>query len=470
MKRCSYFRPRSLDELWELKEACPDARYVAGGTDILPANRRRPAGGAQTYISLRSLPELCTIEWDERALRIGSGVPIQALIDHPGLGRGYPALVEASRALGNQQIRNVATLGGNLCSASPAADMAPPLLVYGARLVLRSPAGRREIPLEQFFRGPGKTDLAGLEILEAVVLEPSTPGARSTFLKKGRVRMDIAQASVAVLLERAPNGWTKVRLAAGAVAPTPLRLRAVEDLLDGAEITSDLLARAQEMARASVAPITDLRAGADYRRQLVAVFVKRALEQLVATVEEAPAPVPSSWEPPGVRARPTAPAQQETTFILNGSQTTIDAMDTMRLLDALRGPLRLTGTKEGCGEGKCGACTVLVDGRAVLSCLYPAQEAEGKEVTTIEGLASPDNMLSPIQRAFAEHGGIQCGFCSPGMILAGTALLRTNPDPSDEQIRTALLGNLCRCTGYVQIVESVRKARTYLPPGPERPQ
>ena len=465
MKRCSYFRPRSLDELWELKEAWPDAGYVAGGTDTLFANRRRPAGGAQTYISLRSLPELCRIEWDESGLRIGSGVTIQALIDHPGLGRSYPALVEAGRTLGSQQIRNVATLGGNLCNASPAADMAPPLLVHEARLVLRSPGGCREIPVEELFLGPGKTALAGLEILEAVLIEPATPGARSMFLGSGRVRMDIARASVAVLVERAGTRCTKVRLAAGAVAPTPLRLRTVEGLLEGAEITSDLLARAQEMARSSVAPITDLRAHADYRRQLVGVFVKRAMEQLTSTVEEAEGPVPSSGGAPEVETSliPTSPAPREVTFVLNGAQTAIDSVNTPRLLDALRGPLRLTGTKEGCGEGQCGACTVLLDGRAVLSCLHPTQEIEGREVTTIEGLVAPDNALSPVQRAFAEHGGIQCGFCSPGMVLAATALLGANPDPTEEQIRTALHGNLCRCTGYVQIVESVKKARMYLP-------
>ncbi len=266
-------------------------------------------------------------------------------------------------------------------------------------------------------------------------------------------------------MERAGSRCTKVRLAAGAVAPTPLRLRSVEGLLEGAEITSDLLARAQEMARSSVAPITDLRARADYRRRLVGVFVKRAMEQLTSTVEEAERPVPSSTEAPEVSGNLTAASAipREVTFELNGEQTTIDSVATPRLLDALRGTLRLTGTKEGCGAGQCGACTVLVDGRAVLSCLYPTQEVEGREVTTIEGLVSPDNALSPVQRAFAEHGGIQCGFCTSGMVLAATALLDANPDPTEEQIRTALLGNLCRCTGYVQIVEAVKKARTYLP-------
>ena len=128
------------------------------------------------------------------------------------------------------------------------------------------------------------------------------------------------------------------------------------------------------------------------------------------------------------------------------------------LLDVLRGPLRMTGTKEGCGEGECGACTVLVDGQAVNACLYPALEASGKKVTTIEGITGKKNKLSDIQQAFVDCGAIQCGFCTPGMVLATKALLDSHPAPSEEDIREALSGNLCRCTGYVQIIEAVKKA------------
>ncbi len=133
------------------------------------------------------------------------------------------------------------------------------------------------------------------------------------------------------------------------------------------------------------------------------------------------------------------------------------------MIDLLRGPeLDLTGTKEGCGEGECGACTVLVDGRAINACLWPAFEVEGREVLTIEGLLGPRNELSTLQRAFVEHGGIQCGFCSPGMILAAKALLDVNPTPSDEEIRLSIVGNLCRCTGYQQIVDSIQAAASAL--------
>jgi len=148
----------------------------------------------------------------------------------------------------------------------------------------------------------------------------------------------------------------------------------------------------------------------------------------------------------------------EINFVLNGSEVTAAVEAHQRLIDVLRRPLGHTGTKEGCGEGECGACTVIIDGRAINSCLYPAPEVEGKKVTTIEGLQTIDNKLSIIQQAFVDQGGIQCGFCTPGMIMSTKALLDDNPDPTEEEIRAALVGNLCRCTGYVQIIDAVKSA------------
>lgn len=145
-------------------------------------------------------------------------------------------------------------------------------------------------------------------------------------------------------------------------------------------------------------------------------------------------------------------------FNLNGDPVAADVSMEWTLLKTLREIFELTGAKEGCGVGECGACTVIVDGDAVNACLYPIPEIEGKNVLTIEGVAKPDGSLHPIQKAFIENNGVQCGFCTSGMIMSAKALLEENPEPSEADIRTAISGNICRCTGYVQIIESIQEA------------
>ena len=142
---------------------------------------------------------------------------------------------------------------------------------------------------------------------------------------------------------------------------------------------------------------------------------------------------------------------------VNGEATTLTGHPMARLLDVLRTSLHLTGTKEGCGEGECGACAVMIDGRLVNSCLVPLLQVDGTSVLTIEGVAS-DHDLNAVQQAFMTHGGAQCGICTPGMVLAATNLLQRIPEPSLEDVRVALSGNLCRCTGYMRIFESVLAA------------
>jgi len=145
------------------------------------------------------------------------------------------------------------------------------------------------------------------------------------------------------------------------------------------------------------------------------------------------------------------------TMTLNGQSVTVEVEPFELLADVLRDKLGLTGTKVGCSEGECGACTVIMDGHAVLSCLLPAMKAHGREVVTIEGL-SRDDELHPLQQAFIEQGSVQCGYCTPGMIMSAKALLDENPNPSLEEIEEAIAGNLCRCTGYLQIVEAINQA------------
>ncbi len=154
-------------------------------------------------------------------------------------------------------------------------------------------------------------------------------------------------------------------------------------------------------------------------------------------------------------------------FQLNGKNIDIDVSPFTRVIDLLREELALTGTKEGCGSGECGACTILVDGISRLSCLMLAAQLHGKSVTTIEGV-SEGNGLHPIQEAFIEQGAVQCGFCTPGMIIESIYLLRQNPEPTEEEIREGISGNLCRCTGYQKIVDAIHGASLKLKEGAKK--
>jgi len=150
--------------------------------------------------------------------------------------------------------------------------------------------------------------------------------------------------------------------------------------------------------------------------------------------------------------------KKKISFVLNGESTEVEIDSHLILSQLLRDKLELMGTKEGCGMGECGACTVLVDGKSVNSCIFPAMEVDGKSVITIEGLTDAQGKLHPVQKAFIENGAIQCGFCTPGMVLSAKALLDENPKPTEEEIHHGIAGNLCRCTGYIQILQAIKAA------------
>lgn len=276
MRPEAYHRPRTLDEMWRLKESEPDAHFIAGGTDLMVGNHPPRA-----LISLRSIPGLDGIEMGPPT-RIGAMTLVADLLAHQGIAARYPTLTQACHLFASMQIRNAATVGGNLCNASPAADLAPPLLVHDATVRLSSPGGAREMPLEEFFLGPGRTALQPGEILSDVYLDPPPDGALTTFLRKTRVRMDIALVSVAVLVRLEGARCTLARVAAGAVAPTPLRLKMVEARLEGESLTPRLAADAGALAAQNVEPVDDIRTTAAYRRHMVGVYVKRALQELVS--------------------------------------------------------------------------------------------------------------------------------------------------------------------------------------------
>lgn len=231
-------------------------------------------------ISLREVAELKNISVGKN-IRIGAGTTITELIENTELQTAVPVLIEAAKRIGSLQIRNVATIGGNIGNCSPCADTAPALLVLEARAVVQSAKGTREIPLKDFFAGPGQSCLSPQEIVVELLIDIPNPQTKAITFKKGRVQMDLALASVAVLLETDGNFCKKVRIAAGSVAPVPLRLIEVEKLLENSEITEEKIKEAQRISMESVSPISDVRTSADYRRHLIGVYVKNAIQSLI---------------------------------------------------------------------------------------------------------------------------------------------------------------------------------------------
>lgn len=282
MESFEYHRPQSLAEAWALKRERPDARFIAGGTDVMVRMRegkiRPPA-----LISLRGLRQLSYIEVGSPT-RIGALTPVADVLAHAGMREAHPVFARAARRLGSTQIRNAATVGGNLCNASPCADMATPLLVHEARLIIASPEGERELPLEDFFVAPGATRLGADEIVTEIRFDPPPDDARAAFFKKGRVRMDIALASLSVLIGVRNGRCGRARVAAGSVGPRPMRLPRTEAVLEGAVLSNEVIAEAGRTAAAEVQPITDVRATAGYRRHIIGVYVRRAVAEILSGV------------------------------------------------------------------------------------------------------------------------------------------------------------------------------------------
>jgi CO/xanthine dehydrogenase FAD-binding subunit len=286
MKKFDYYQPETLKDAWSLMEKIKgEARYVAGGTDII-VNMKNKKIQPDALISLRRIGDLRGISLNG-GLTLGTMTPLRDIERDPLIGRAYPTLAQAVRALATPQIRNVATVGGNLCNAAPSADCAPPLLVMEATLTLEGPGGRREVSIEDFFRGPGQTCMDTTEILTKIRIRPLPGHTGMAFLKLGRVHTDIAVVNAAALLAMEGKTCSRCRLAAGAVAPVPLRLHSVEHMIEGEELSAELLQRAEKVAEEAVKPITDVRSTEEYRRILSGVLVRRAIEQATKGMEEA---------------------------------------------------------------------------------------------------------------------------------------------------------------------------------------
>jgi carbon-monoxide dehydrogenase medium subunit len=275
--------PKSLSEAYGLMEEHRGrAGYIAGGTDVMVRIHQKTLR-PDALVSLRGLEELKGIEHNG-GLTLGSMTLLRDIERDPLIARRYPALPRAVGWLANPQIRNVATIGGNLCNAAPSADGAPPLMAAEATLTIEGPEGARDVPVDEFFTGPGETCMGPLEVLKTIHIPEPSGRTGMAFLKVGRTRQDLAIVNAAALLVMENGVCRKCRLVAGAVAPVPLRLKNVEEMVEGREIDADLLRHVGLAVEREVLPITDVRSTQEYRRTVSGVLIRRAIAQALAMI------------------------------------------------------------------------------------------------------------------------------------------------------------------------------------------
>lgn len=283
MRRFELALPRSVDEaLKVLKDRGSDAKLLAGGTDLLPQLKNgliKPA----CVIDLSGVERVRSVQGDARGLRVGAAVSARALERHAAARATYTSLSESAALVGSVQVRNLATLGGNLCNAAPSADMAPPLLALEAEAVIVGPKGERRVPLATFFTGVRRTVLAPDELLLEIVVPAPGPRSGGNYLRHTpRRELDIAVVGVASQLTLSNGVCSKARIALAAVAPTPVRATAAEQALEGQPVTPEAIERAAELAVGVAKPISDQRGSADYRLHLVRVLTGRTLRTALA--------------------------------------------------------------------------------------------------------------------------------------------------------------------------------------------
>jgi len=376
------------------------------------------------------------------------------------------ALANACYQVGSPQIRNRGTLAGNIVTASPSNDAIPPLLALGSRVTLSSIDGSRVVPLQDFFKGVRQTVIDSHEMVTDIAFPAPSADTRTGFCKLALRRSQaVSLVSVAAVVELTYGKVRRAAITLGAVAPTVIHARDAEEALVGSRLTAKAISQVALLARASAQPISDIRASASYRTEMVEVMTDRVLRSLAQGNERAMSAADAVFlrrpsrqtQGPRVPEAVTHGPGSPIAITINGRPFEVTMGRSSTLLQLLRENMGLTGTKDGCAEGECGACTVIMDGMAVMSCLVPAPRAHGSEIETIEGLSKGEE-LHPLQRAFIEEGAIQCGYCTPGLLMASSILLEEVRRPTRSQIKQALAGNLCRCTGYYRVVTAIEKA------------
>ena len=481
----TYHAPATLAEALALRARYQSAgRIIAGGTDLI-LEMERGVRQPEALIDISRISGLDRIVAEEGELRLGPLVTHNQVAGATEIVADAFPLARACWQVGAPQIRNRGTVAGNLITASPANDTITPLWAMDASVTLASETrGQRTLRHDEFFLGVRRTALQDDEILVSINIPVLKPYEHGTFLKFGlRQAQAISVVNVAVVVDWddppdirdsqtvVPDATGRVvreaRIALGAVAPTILRASEAEAFLTGRALTDEVVTQAAELAAQAAQPISDVRASAEYRRALVRALTAQALRQLRDGSERTdwPSRPVMLWGQTAGRFPAISRAAEfgkagspAIRLSINGKPAILPQAHGKTLLRALREDAGLIGTKEGCTEGECGACTVWLDGIAVMSCLVPVERADGCEVMTIEGLSSTDGQLHPLQDAFIQEGAVQCGYCTPGILMSSAALLTEIPHATPEQVKDALGGNLCRCTGYYAILQAIERA------------
>ena len=445
------------------------ARIVAGATDLILEIERGVRKGIETLIDISRVNGLDRIVLDEdgwihRGAMVTHG---QCAASKLIIEQAFP-LARACWEVGAPQIRNRGTVAGNLITASPANDTIPALVALGAQVLLQSVNGERTVPLAQFYTGVRRTVMAVDEVLAEISFPALQAEQRGTFVKLGLRRAQaISVVNTAVLLTFSDGQVAQAVITLGSVAPTIIHAADAEAWLSGQTLDETTIQQAAHLAAQASRPIDDIRGGKDYRQEMVRVCVLRALRALARGEErqDYPArPVTLRTSAYGSFTRPVEPMVHRRgkdgpaiVTQINGKEYRIQDACHKTLLRMLREDAGLTGTKEGCAEGECGACTVWLDGMAVMSCLVPAARAHNARITTIEGMGA-NGQLDAVQQAFIDQGAVQCGYCTPGFVMSAAMLLKEMADPTVAEIKAAISGNLCRCTGYYSIVTAIEQA------------
>ncbi len=461
--------PRGVESFVIAKHAADAARILAreGGRAALLAGGSALAlhvpGGVQTIVDIMRCG-LEGVKADGKRLRIGATTVAGTLAAAIELDAfGAVPLREAAAAISAQAVRNQVTLGGNLVGTLSWSDMPVALLAIGGQVrTVRASGAKRTLSVAELLAAHPRKVLARDEIITEIELKKPRGKVGGAFVKMARTVSDLALATSAVVLRVEGGLCRDVRIAVGSVQPRPARALKAEKALDGAPGDEGLFAHAAELAADAATVHADLRASKEHRRVLLVAAVKRALRLAFARASgnETYAPIRRPAPPPWRRELPPGEPGHLLRVTIDGTPRVLAIQPADNLLEVLRRN-GFTSVKRGCADGYCGTCAIQVDGRLLNSCLLLAAQVDGCELKTVQSLGTVFNP-HPLQTAFVETGAVQCGFCTPGFIIASDALLSQIPDPTDAELRAALDGNLCRCTGYVKQLEAVKLAAARL--------